>query len=398
MPWPKMIQLADRQVATSTSGMEIRNTYYVEPTEAAPAVMASLLGWVDTAGGGGRFNAWQKRVLPAQDCEYKQCFCDEAHEVLFDPTQISYMGDLNYQKGGDHRAIKNAVGGVPDYNQRIRPAIMNRSFQMDDKDFAAGVYIEAIFRPLYSALQGSGTERDYQLGFDYINPTLTAQHRTNLINSGLRLRCAKFKIPGWVFTLSDEPMDIAYYPSTGVAPAIEEQYLELTIQRKMCVPTFDFTYMNQYINRVNDGTTVGGDQGGARGLSLMSCPRGTMKFTGYDTEIIRVPAINVATGDLTGNFNQWMNITTHYEIRTLASFETYDLDGAKVNAETPVEWNQMLAYPGDMRMLAMLLSPGGVKNNCGWYFTAFNPGLAGVINPKLFPYPYDDVKNTFEAQ
>jgi hypothetical protein len=344
--------MADRQVFHSTKGAEIQTIWYIEPPNAAPAFFSALLGKVAADG---------IRRIPAYDHEYKYCYCDEASQTQFDINQISYAEHIPYDTDGGVTEIRNAIQkSTPfDANKDTKYIIMPEK----NKGQAAGVFIKAIYRPLITAYTYPSTEANNYVGFDYLNPLWTAKHKTHLINAGLRIRTPPFL---GMFS---------YYPAAGIAPTLEEQYRELQIERKMLRTTIPLSVLDAAVNNVN-GQPMQGGAAAAGHITWSEFPEQTMKFTGYDIEVVYVPDVN-DTGEPNGT-TSWLNLKLYFDCRFISSSYAYDWDGARCGEGTRINWNQMLVYPGLFR---------DIKDGTqlGWYHMGYRCAL-GAFNPANEPY------------
>ena len=383
MPWPQIIELHNRVENTTYDGIEVINTWYLEPFDSAQAFVSSMLGRVDG----------NVRTFPAKDYKYNFCYAAACDVVPYDPRSFSYMGRTNFQVAGPNLAGPNAGGSLGAGLQAVNTAVssfqpinangnlatnqfLNASANMpwSSPNYSAGAFVEVTYLPVISYLAGGSTISD-DVAFNYINPKFEPRDRTNVINAGLRLQALNaFNFLGW-------------YPESGVAPVVHEQYEHFTIERRMLNVNTNLSAIGAYINNVNQFPTRGGPHAPA-GLVLPLFVKGTLKFVAYDTNYIVVPIVNDA-GNPNG-FNKWMNIKLHFDWRIIQSAMSYAPNAFNPAApnKVPIEWNQVLAYPG---LLGGLL----VGNTLGWYFTKYS--VNGLWIATADPYPYNTIEDLFET-
>jgi hypothetical protein len=171
----------------------------------------------------------------------------------------------------------------------------------------------------------------------------------------------------------------------------------MTIERKMCSPTFDFQILDRNIQKVNAVKLTGGTDAGNK-VIWTEKDYETVKFVDYQHELIQVPSVD-DNGDCNG-FTRWFNFKLFFDIRTMRTGVSYsrqgNLEPAGANG-TSISWNQMLLHPGYVRQGIAVLN--GTPNNLGWYYVGYNKGVEEVGDPDENVYwPTATLKEVFEGQ
>jgi hypothetical protein len=431
MGWPRLIQLHNSEYSHSYNGSEVRETWYVEPFDATTAFIASMLGRVDVNDDGVTPN----QTPPARHFMYGWCMATQADAVPFDPRSFSYMGSTAYNTAG---AAANRDGMTTSIRNAVQSYKLQRPGQpgndrgsldptadIDAKPitsaanrrFSAGVYICVTYKPvlIFPALTpggetgGAGPLPNF---FDCVNLKCTPQKRTNQINKGLVLVCP----PGMLATFPALPFVggaagqilaalATLYPDAGIAPVYNEEFQEITLERRMLSPNFSLEILSNYGGKLNYGpmylqTPVdglafppGAPQPGST-IQARKILHGTLKFTTYESDHVEVPAVN-DDGEPNG-YSRWTNLVLHYDWRTMQPYavngpQLVDDNGAPTttfpvydqNANGPPDgdgvltWNHVLGYPGILHWPDAL----------AWYRAKFSTGAIPPGIPALFGLP-----------
>jgi hypothetical protein len=398
MPWPTLVELHDRNVSITSNGGLIENIFYVEPSNAAPAVMSALLGRVPKRG-------YSERILPAHDPVYRYFYCDEAVEILFDQRQVSYYASTNLVPDADNlnsitSALQNDTNGSgnQDGKYEIYP-IAN----VKQKKRSAGIYVKAIYRPLYTAYTGTKDltkmplANQEKLSWDYLNPKWEAITKKHVVNKKLFVQLAPVEV--WNPLPGGAPIKMPFsWPDTGLSPHFEEVFQRLTIERKMVYAQCDFGVMNAMMMCVNSVKMNGGTVAN-KDVIWPEFDYEQCKFINYSWDVVRVPGVDDDTGDSSG-WNTWINVKLTFDIRNIRSNAVYNRSGVLVQPSKPgypISWNHMLLCPSAVRRGVAALN--GTPNKLGWYFVGYTPNVDNWDTPDISVYrPADDLKKVFEHQ
>lgn len=358
MPWPKLIQLYDSQNSTAYNGSELRATWYVEPYDAIPAFVASMLGRVEVNG------TKPVRTLPAQHFLYQWCLAVQCDDLPIDQSQLSYRAtmfltppDITLTLKDQTRRITDAVITPADSTKDIYTAGF---VSANNKQFSAGGFVVVTYQPfLFARTKVTDAPVLEDADMDFVNMRFEDQERKNVPNAGLKLITPPNETN--LFGLGG-----VAYPSAGIAPEFKEQYESFIVERRMLNPNFDLPTLSGYQNCVDRKRVVAPNGQAFHGEAL--------RFSKYKTEYVQVPKVD-QLGNVSG-YSRWLNLTLYWDWRTTKSNQIYNASGFPQDDKF-VTWNHVLAYPGT---LSWLLTGGGVA----WYYTKFSSQSIGADTP---PYP-----------
>ena len=288
-----------------------------------------MLGRVDANG------VNPNRTLPAAHFLYPWCFASACESVPYDPRSFSYMGSALYTPGAEGMAnnLQAVATAVSAYKSGAGATSLNPTAGIDtmimgqaNKAFSAGAFVCVTYLPLLTIL-GSPEATINAQAFDVVNYRLNPQIRTNTINAGLVL------ITPQVLRFGN-----AFYPSAGIAPVFKEEYQELTIERRMLLPSFNLAQLAQYVNCVNGSIEKLSIAGVQTPLAFQSeC----LRFSKFTTQYVQVPQVD-SNGEPNG-YNRWLNLRLEYDWRQVWSTSFYDATGRGPQLGQP-GWNHVLAW------------------------------------------------------
>jgi hypothetical protein len=364
MPWPRSIKLVDSEFSHAYDGSDVRETWYIEPFDAADAFISSMLGrWDNPSIQPGN----EPRTLPASHFRYTWCLAVEAVGVPLDKRQFSFMGPANLGGAangipGNITRVQTAVqtygaAGAREAAGALRPNADNDFVGVANQNFSPGAFVCVTYHPILIPGSISPGQAPTASIMDFVNYAYVPKFRKNIPNAGLKL------------ITPPNPINLfgafgAFYPAAGIAPELSEEYQELVIERRMLNPNFDLTALAGFLNYV--------DSQAATLPNGKSFSAETLRFSRLKTQFVQVPIVNAA-GEPDG-YSRWLNLELGWDWRTLQSPTVYNKDASHGYIVT---WNHVLAYPGT---LAWLVGGGGLA----WYYCKFSANNFGVDAP---PYP-----------
>jgi hypothetical protein len=240
-----ILEIRDRMARITSTGSEVIVKWYCEPASAAPIVIAQMLGGIS----GMPSSTSATRVVPAYDYAFPYCYCVSAQEVPLDSRSITSSPPATAIVDPDITNTTNSIG------QALQsPAIFdgplscnlstNEKYQQPDtQGGTVGCYIEATYRPLYSAyaynFPGSSKDPtapasiDRQVSFDYIDPQFHPGSKTFDVSTSLNPLLYAFKTQ-----------------QLQQGGLLTETWHEFTIRRVLC-PSVPFYTIQLLANRIN---------------------------------------------------------------------------------------------------------------------------------------------------
>ena len=235
-PILNVLEWVDRRERVTTTGTEIVSTIYCEPASSGPMVVAALLGRVT----GNELSS--KRVMPVYDPIYPYCYCVEANRRPLDARAVANSESItpskNFYDPDPLKAVHEAFLTPPFFDGPVSMASDGKYKQPDDTRGECGCYIEAVFRPLLSAYNGS-EEQATTGSFDYVDPQFFTCYRT--FNNANALYALPDINPNHWLTKNYK---------IGEETQFTETWQEFTIRRIMC-PTVPWETINKLSNTIN---------------------------------------------------------------------------------------------------------------------------------------------------
>ena len=261
------LEIHDRQIHSSPDGMEVINTYYVEPASAGCVVTSALLGAVLYEGGVStttgnpqtptdasgipRNPTKGHRILPAQDSQYLNCYCVDAFETMIHPMQTvgtaSLLGTSKIGVDDEWETIRSmlsatvVLNGPQSLNTDVdSPFIKNSTSPTQGP--RPGVYIRAVFRPLITNYKiGNAADDGYPpydaigFPFDYMNLRINPMSRIIPASAAL-------------YGVANAGMGFGI-AAQGAAEQVDS-WLQIAIRRVMC-PNIPVQTLAMLKNKIN---------------------------------------------------------------------------------------------------------------------------------------------------
>lgn len=374
MSWPFLIELHDSNYSIAYNGSEVVETWYIEPYDAITAFVSSCIGKIVDNGQGKQ----PTRTMPASHFLYPWMLATKCDVVPYDPRSFSYMGGTQYQQPQNvgqpedgMTAITTAISGYKTGAgaNRLNPTAnidfnwMNQS----NKNYSAGAFVAVTYKPILMQRQPTSGNGINPGDMDFVNYKLTGELRENKINAGLKIITPRMLVNMFgVWNM--------FYPASGVAPVMSEEYEVMTVERRMMNPSMSISNILYYINCTNAGIAN-------VPVVNVTWPDETVLFKKMDQEFVYVPTVDIS-GEPNG-WNMWINLKFTFHIRTLWSDVVHDLNGdLKQNPSSP-GWNHILVYPGTLSWLNGQI-PAQTPSGLGWYQCRYSANSVGVDSK---PYP-----------
>lgn len=324
---PILIQSSEREVHTSSSGIEILRKFSFEPYDSHPAVLDALQGYVRKDDKG----LW-KRTLPARDPYIRSCYCNEARVELLDPASLTTSPDIQKAARAKLGVDPNVdpageMNGDPPGKETLRDILEVQ--KEDPRDGTGGGYITASYRPLITAWLKDKSPRM----FDWIDPQFKPGFKQVKWPEGLVVKIEGRTGP-FPLNVPDEiaePISIPVIDFSirrilvGEPPFYAAELLAGCVNKDIWpYPTADFT--------------------------LPTFQKETLKFEGMDIE-----------NRLDSKGNQIFEIILHFSWINLQDMPVHDKDGKASDKLVSVTWNHIFMNP----------NPWGLTGDVyptGWYY------------------------------
>jgi len=313
------IELRDRTVHTSASGMEIIRTFHVRPYDAHPAVLKSLQGSVD---------ANNVRTPPARDPYIPTCYCTEA--------RVNFAHE---DAAASVESIDNLVGGVNDPDPtlvKLEGGGRNQAKQKETTALGtAGAIVEAHYRPLISAWDPTDADAANKR-FDWLDPTFTP---------GVR------HIP-WPQGLYVNAEMLPLFPGAGALTIPEEVPQE--VGSPIGVPVSDVSIRRILVGKIPWDAIKEAEHAINKGIWPAAGSKVAGRLPTFEPGTLRFKPPNIRNM-LDTEGNRWYEITLNFEWLQLYAPEVYKLDGT--SAPGWVTWDHVFMQPEGIVASAIV----------GWY-------------------------------
>ncbi len=349
-----LLEVTDRNVRISSSGMEIVTTFYVEPASAAPIVVCALLGRVDST------VSPPTRTLPGIDFEYPFCYCVEARQRPVDRRAVSSCPPIlggNYDDETTLDDLTDAVQNAQAIFDGPSSLAADGSYTSKLTRAMCGAFVDAVYRPLPTVYTEDGNTnfadwQNPQNCFDYLDPQFYPASRSFPANGYPGTQ------NGFCLMGSISRLPVLAPNSNNTSLLVTETWQEITIRRVMC-PSIPWTTISQLENRINGTNPWTPAHMTIPGLPNNTFPTGTLRFDNAAPVKRSMPTCLDSNGQLImappGNnaspataLMTWWDITYTFSWRT-----TYDL------------WWKYGGVSG-----TSLQGPEYIPWNCDWYIGA----------------------------
>jgi len=316
--------MAPRTHDSSSSGIDIVRTFYVDPYQEYPAVTRRLHGFVEWKDG-----KW-KRTPPAHDTYVKNCYCERTRVNFAHPDAACSADELS--DGG-----KN--GTIIDKIQKQKEAL---------QEGTAGAIITAHYRPLITAWRTTDAT-DTRI-WDWIDPKYVP---------GIR----QIPWPGGMHAAVDGAgeFDTRTVPDEAAQP-IAVPVSDFSVKRILVgePPWIEEKALCESIN-AEEWPTAGSPA--ALGLG-MTFPAGTLKF--IDMDIVNM---------VDSEGGRWFEVTLNFKWLHYVSARMYDKNG-KIEPSGHVTWNHMLMRPTGFPVGWYSVFLSGTRQDLGLNLDWARPGMA----------------------